>query len=444
MEKDCYQEIITEVSKKLAEKFSSTEKNLAARATMIDSDIFDIVREIGLQTTKKVLENTRDEIVVKKKEIDKLTIHRNPEITYNSIFGKLVIDSPYLWKVGNCSKPLIDDMKITHDCRSIAVNRALSDFGIEDSFDRAAKRFMEHYHYDIGPSAVARSTKETANQSLEYLEKKLSNSDFGDEQKKTSVEKMLVELDGCCGIRTAQLKVKEDTQEKTPVHNNPKKEKIINWRDVRIGFARPIDNSSPKIFVGKMDSYQVVINQLHSAAEIIGMTETTDVIGVADGGNGLSEELKRQFPNMQFILDKTHLKDHLYETAEAMGIPKNERPKWVIPRISAISNGEINQTVQELQKVYDQNPNPRLNRLLGYIDRFSDAINYNEFKDKGYPIGSGEIESAHKSIPQKRLKIPGASWNPDSIDPMLALRILRADDWWEDYWNERTKILLAA
>ena len=68
MEKDCYQEIIAEVSKKLAEKFSSTEKNLAARATTIDSDIFDIVREIGLQTTQKVLENTRDEIVVKKKE----------------------------------------------------------------------------------------------------------------------------------------------------------------------------------------------------------------------------------------------------------------------------------------------------------------------------------------------------------------------------------------
>jgi hypothetical protein len=89
MEKDCYQEIIAEVSKKLAEKFSSTEKNLAARATMIDSDISDIVREIGLQTTKKVLENTRDEIVVKKKELDNLTIHRNPEITYNSIFGKL-------------------------------------------------------------------------------------------------------------------------------------------------------------------------------------------------------------------------------------------------------------------------------------------------------------------------------------------------------------------
>jgi len=30
-----------------------------------------------------------------------------------------------------------------------------------------------------------------------------------------------------------------------------------------------------------------------------------------------------------------------------------------------------------------------------------------EFKEKGFPIGSGEIESADQSIPQKRLKIPG-------------------------------------
>jgi len=60
-------------------------------------------------------------------------------------------------------------------------------------------------------------------------------------------------------------------------------------------------------------------------------------------------------------------------------------------------------------------------------------------KKMGYPIGSGEIESAHKSVPQKRLKIPGASWNPNSINPMPALRILRADDWWEDFWVQKTE-----
>ena len=70
MEKDCYQEIIAEVSKKLAQKFADKEKNLAPRATLIDKDIAEIVQDIGLQTTKRVLENTRDKIMVKKKKRD--------------------------------------------------------------------------------------------------------------------------------------------------------------------------------------------------------------------------------------------------------------------------------------------------------------------------------------------------------------------------------------
>ena len=66
MEKDCYKEIIEEVSKKLADKFCSEEKELAARATMIDQDVQDLVQEIGLKTTKNILEVTRDKIVAKK------------------------------------------------------------------------------------------------------------------------------------------------------------------------------------------------------------------------------------------------------------------------------------------------------------------------------------------------------------------------------------------
>jgi hypothetical protein len=203
-------------------------------------------------------------------------------------------------------------------------------------------------------------------------------------------------------------------------------------------------DSKSKTFVGKMDTYQEVVSQMHSAAVLTGMTAETKIIGVADGGIGLSEELKRQFPSMQFILDKSHLKDHLYETAEALGINQKDRPGWVKPRVRAISDGNVEAVLKELEEENDKNPNKRLKRLIGYIKRFYDALDYDNFKSLGYPIGSGEIESAHKSIPQKRLKIPGASWNADSIDPMLALRILRADDWWEDFWNQRTESLLVA
>jgi hypothetical protein len=363
-------------------------------------------------------------------------------IEFNIIFGKMQLRSPYLWLQGSSSKPLIDDMNITHQGRSEAVNRALSDFGIEDSFALAAVRFKEHYHYDIGSSAAARSTKKVAQEAMEYVEKKLSNVGLESKETNESIDKMLAELDGC-EIRTARFVPVEDSTETTPVYNNAKKEKIIKWRDVRLGFVRPLDSKS-KTFVGKMDSYQDVVSQMHSAAVLTGMTPQTKIIGVADGGIGLSEELKRQFPSMQFILDKSHLKDHLYETAEALGIKQKECPGWVKPRVREISDGNVEGVLKELEEENDKNPNKRLKRLIGYIKRFYEALNYDNFKSLGYPIGSGEIESAHKSIPQKRLKIPGASWNADSIDSMLALRILRANDWWEDFWNQRAERLMAA
>ena len=51
------------------------------------------------------------------------------------------------------------------------------------------------------------------------------------------------------------------------------------------------------------------------------------------------------------------------------------------------------------------------------------------------PTGSGEVESAHRYIPQKRMKIPGACWSPATINPMLALRVMRENDWWEPFWE---------
>ena len=70
MEKDCYKDIIEEVSKKLADKFCSEEKGLAARATMIDQDVQTLVQEIGLKATQNILEVTRNEIVAKRNPKD--------------------------------------------------------------------------------------------------------------------------------------------------------------------------------------------------------------------------------------------------------------------------------------------------------------------------------------------------------------------------------------
>ena len=69
-----------------------------------------------------------------------------------------------------------------------------------------------------------------------------------------------------------------------------------------------------------------------------------------------------------------------------------------------------------------------------YLEARKGQLNYREALAEGLPIGSGEIESAHRYVAQKRLKLPGAWWLAEHAEYMLALRINRLNGDWEAYW----------
>jgi len=70
MKKDAYEDLVKEISKKLSEKILQEEGDLTWRIKTIDADIAVVVREVGLRTSKLVIEKTRDEKVAKKKPKD--------------------------------------------------------------------------------------------------------------------------------------------------------------------------------------------------------------------------------------------------------------------------------------------------------------------------------------------------------------------------------------
>jgi hypothetical protein len=70
MKKDAYEDLVNEISKKLSEKILQEEGDLTGRIKTIDADIAEIVREVGLRTSKHVIEKTRDKKVAKKKPKD--------------------------------------------------------------------------------------------------------------------------------------------------------------------------------------------------------------------------------------------------------------------------------------------------------------------------------------------------------------------------------------
>lgn len=63
-------------------------------------------------------------------------------------------------------------------------------------------------------------------------------------------------------------------------------------------------------------------------------------------------------------------------------------------------------------------------------------LNYAQAIAEELPIGSGEVESAHRTILQKRLKIPGAWWRLERAEEMAQLRALRANNRWDELWEK--------
>ncbi|MDJ0717707.1 MAG: hypothetical protein QNJ54_26375 [Prochloraceae cyanobacterium] len=184
----------------------------------------------------------------------------------------------------------------------------------------------------------------------------------------------------------------------------------------------------------KWRSYPEIIEQLIGAAYDRGWFSGSQIFTVSDGGTGLKESLENAFSPFQFILDRPHLKKHIYEGVDAMDLPKNLISSVKDFLLSLIDSGQVELVIKKLQD-YQGPSAKKIENLANYLIRFQDCVHYDKFKSLGLPIGSGEVESAHKYIPQKRLKIAGATWHPDTINPMLALRIIRANNWWSEFWN---------
>jgi len=72
-----------------------------------------------------------------------------------------------------------------------------------------------------------------------------------------------------------------------------------------------------------------------------------------------------------------------------------------------------------------------------YFERNQDAVACAHYREQGWSTASSEVESAHRDVVQKRLKIAGAWWHPNHVGDILALRMLKANGWWDDYWDSQ-------
>ena len=167
------------------------------------------------------------------------------------------------------------------------------------------------------------------------------------------------------------------------------------------------------------------------------------VILISDGAVWIENIFQEIFPGSPMILDWYHVTEKLWECAkELYGNNKERKENWVSFYETLIWNGEIKIALKMLldKTVTAKNQTP-IRELYQYFDLRKDRMKYKEFREKGYFLGSGAIESANKYVIQARLKRAGMKWEKSAGNAVAFLRNSYFSDRWDSIWLKKPPIM---
>lgn len=121
------------------------------------------------------------------------------------------------------------------------------------------------------------------------------------------------------------------------------------------------------------------------------------------------------FPNSRQIVDWFHACDHLAQAAQVL-YPDDEkqRHKWLNQQHHQLFKGQAVQIAQTLEQA-------GCPQQATYFFNQQRRMQYLEFREEGWPIGSGVIESSVKQF-KSRLSGAGMRWNREALEGMIIIR----------------------
>ena len=246
---------------------------------------------------------------------------------------------------------------------------------------------------------------------------------------------LIVETDGSM-VRTGKLE--PDPAGGMSSGRRPKHARRTRRREARLSVVEG-PGGKERRYAAALGSAQRTGEQMFALALGCGYGGNTWVHGVGDGALWTAQQMAAVFPRQRFLLDRYHLLEHLHEGAPALTPGDALAAKtWVEEQAGRIDAGNTAVVVAECLVLAGGNPEHplyRLYRLAGYLEDRQGQMDYATAGAEGLPIGSGMVEGGHRAVIQARLKLPGAWWKEETVNPMLALRTLRANGQWEAFWH---------
>jgi hypothetical protein len=177
------------------------------------------------------------------------------------------------------------------------------------------------------------------------------------------------------------------------------------------------------------------------------LCQAEQVVVLGDGAAWIDGVCADHFACHVRIVDYYHAAEHLHDCAKVIW-PENEpKQKALAERWKTLLwKGKIEELIELLQTESKrlgppekedgpQHPRRVLHQNVGYFAKHKEHMKYPEYRRRGWPIGSGTVESGMKQL-NKRMKGTDQFWNTQGAESILALRgqWLSQDGRWEHYW----------
>lgn len=302
----------------------------------------------------------------------------------------------------------------------------MTDLGADLPFAQAASKLHEHYGVALSASRIRQVTEGHARALLGHGEEEAPWPTHA------GVATVIAEIDGGM-VPLVEI---------DPQQADRRRGKRLVWKEAKLSLAHAHGSTARVYAATLLGGVEVAGRHVLACAVAAGLGADSHVHALGDGAVWIAEQVAARFgAHGTYTVDFFHVCDYLAAAAKSCA---PEDPKtWLElqkARLKANRSAPVLAALSETPEaptLADEDAPVRA--CHRYLSNRLQHLDYRRALANGWPIGSGEIESAHRYVVQQRLKRPGAWWTPDNAEAMLALRTTRANGRWSAYWQQGLK-----
>ena len=173
--------------------------------------------------------------------------------------------------------------------------------------------------------------------------------------------------------------------------------------------------------------------ELEKARQKLGAGHIAKLIVISDGAEWIWNIVADRFKEAFAIVDFWHAAEHLHELCEF--VYRKEAAANFAELRHKLKRYGVNCIIRHFEALdVSKMKRKGIGCRLKYFRSHKARMQYRTYRRNGWPIGSGEVEGACKSLIKQRTDLSGQRWSPDGALNVLWVRAMVTDGLHDKYW----------